>query len=152
LLIGAVVSVLAVGAATAAFLSGRLTDPSEDPATVEQPRIIAAMSDYRSAYRNRNLAGVVKVFPDLPADMRRAMEQAFTECLVYEVQFGNIDVAFDATDPNAATVDVRSTHTCTPNSGGRQTVTSHDEVYSLKKVGDTWLIAGAAPVSAGGPQ
>jgi eukaryotic-like serine/threonine-protein kinase len=152
LLIGAAVVVLTVGAATAAFLSGRLNPPPEDPATVERPRIIATMADYRSAYRNRNLAGVVKVFPELPADMRQAMEQAFTDCLVYEVQFGNMDVAFDAADPSNATVDVRSTHTCTPNSGGRQTNASHHEVYSLKKAGDAWLIAAAAPVSAGGPQ
>jgi hypothetical protein len=152
LLVGASVVVLAVGAATAAFLSGWFSPPPEDPATVERPRIITAMADYRSAYRNRNLAGLEKVFPDLPADTRRAMQQAFTDCLVYEVQFENLEVAFDAADPNNATVEVRSTHTCTPNSGGRQTNASHHEVFSLKKMGDAWLIAGATPVSAGRPQ
>jgi hypothetical protein len=152
ILIGAVVAVLTIGAAAAALLSGRFNPPPEDPAAVERPRIIAAMADYRSAYRNRDLAGVVKVFPELPADTRRAMEQTFTNCLVYEVQFGNIDVGFDASDPNNATVEVRSTHTCTPNSGGRQTNASHHDMFSLKKMGDTWLIASAAPVSASGPQ
>ena len=110
------------------------------------------MGDYRSAYRNRNLAGVVKVFPELPADTRREMEQAFTNCLVYEVQFGSTDVVFEAANPNNATVEVRSTHTCTPTSGGRQTNAAHHEVYSLKRVGDRWLIVDAEPVSAGRPQ
>jgi hypothetical protein len=80
------------------------------------------------------------------------MQQAFENCLIYEVVFADMQVALDAADPNSAQVDVRSTHNCTPTSGGRQTNASHHDVFSLKKIGDAWLIAGSARGSAGGPQ
>lgn len=150
LLIGAGVLVVAIGAAAAAI--PWFNQPPPTAIEVEGPRIEAAMGAYRSAYRNRNLEGVVKVFPELPADTKRTMEQAFTNCLVYEVTFADMHVALDAVDPNSAEVDVRSTYNCTPTSGGRQTETSRHEVFALKKIGDEWLIAGAAPVSAGRPQ
>jgi serine/threonine-protein kinase len=148
LLISVGVLAVAIGAAAAAL--PWLNQPPPPPIEVEGPRIEAAMAEYRSAYRNRNLGGVAKVFPTLPADARRAMQQTFSNCLVYEVTFADMQVAL-AADTARAEVDVRSTHTCTPNSGGRQTSTSHHEVYSLKKSGDTWVIDSAAPVSAGRP-
>jgi hypothetical protein len=80
------------------------------------------------------------------------MQQAFEDCLVYEVVFADMQVALDAADPNSAQVDVRSTHNCTPTSGGRQTNASHHDMFSLKRIGDAWLIAGSAPVSARRPQ
>ena len=146
------VVVVAIGAAAAAYLSGQFNPPPQDPLTVARPQIEAAMAEYRSAYRNRDLEGVVRVFPALPADTRKTMQQAFENCLVYEVVFADMRVALDAADPNSAQVDVRSTHNCTPTSGGRQTNASHHDVFSLKKIGDAWLIAGSAPVSAGRPQ
>jgi len=149
LLIGAGVIAVAIGAATAA--RPWFNQPPPAPIEVEGPRIEAAMGAYRSAYRNRNLEGVVKVFPELPADTKRTMEQAFTNCLVYEVTFADMKVAL-AADPNSAEVDVLSTYNCTPTSGGRQSETSRHEVFSLKKIGDDWLISGAVPVSAGRPQ
>ena len=151
-LIGGAEAVVVIGAVAAAYLSGALNRPPEDPMIAEPPRIEATMADYRSAYRNKNLAGVVKVFPALPADTKRSMQEAFGNCLVYEVMFANMQVKLDAANPTNAQVDVRSTHQCTPNSGGRQTNTSHHDVFSLKKVGDSWRIEGAEPVSAGGPQ
>jgi serine/threonine-protein kinase len=151
MLIGVGVVVVAIGAA-AAYLSGQFNPPPQDPLTVARPQIEAAMAEYRSAYRNRDLEGVVKVFPGLPADTRKTMQQAFENCLIYEVVFADMQVALDAADPNSAQVDVRSTHNCTPTSGGRQTNASHHDVFSLKKIGDAWLIAGSAPGSAGGPQ
>ncbi len=150
LLIAAGVIAVAIGAAAAAI--PWFNQPPPTAIEVEGPRIEAAMSAYRSAYRNRDLEGVVEVFPELPADAKRTMEQAFTNCLVYEVTFADMHVALDAADPNSAEVDVRSTYNCTPTSGGRQTETSHHEVFALKKIGNEWLIAGAAPVSAGRPQ
>jgi ketosteroid isomerase-like protein len=151
-LIGVGVVVVAIGAAAAAYLSGQFNPPPQDPLTAARPEIEAAMAEYRSAYRNRDLEGVVKVFPGLPADTRQTMQQAFENCLIYEVVFADMRVALNAADPNSAQVDVRSTHNCTPTSGGRQTNASHHDVFSLKKIGDAWLIAGSAPVSAGGPQ
>jgi serine/threonine-protein kinase len=150
LLIAAGVIAVAIGAAAAAI--PWLNQPPPSPIEVEGPRIEEAMSAYRSAYRNRDLEGVVEMFPELPADTKRTMEQAFANCLVYEVTFADMHVALDAADPNSAEVDVRSTYNCTPTSGGRQTETSHHEVFALKKIGDEWLIAGATPVSAGRPQ
>jgi serine/threonine protein kinase len=150
LLIGAGVIAVAIGAAAAAI--PWFNQPPPTAIEVEGPRIEAAMGAYRSAYRNRDLEGVVKVFPELPADTKQTMQQAFTNCLVYEVTFADMRVALDAADPNSAEVDVRSTYNCTPTSGGRQTETSRHEVFALKKIGDEWLIAGAAPVSAGRPQ
>ena len=150
LVIGVGVIAVAIGAAVAAIPWFNQTPLT--PIEVEGPRIEAAMDEYRSAYRNRNLEGVMEVFPELPADTKRTMEQAFTNCLVYEVTFADMKVALDAADPNRAEVDVRSTYNCTPTSGGRQTETSRHDVFSLKKIGDEWLIAGAAPVSASRPQ
>jgi serine/threonine protein kinase/ketosteroid isomerase-like protein len=152
MLIGVAVVVVAIGAAAAAYLSGQFNPPPQDPLTVARPQIEAAMAEYRSAYRNRDLEGVVEVFPELPAATRQAMQQAFENCLIYEVVFADMQVALDAADPNSAQVEVRSTHNCTPTSGGRQTDTSHHDVFALKKIGDEWLITGSAPVSAGGPQ
>jgi serine/threonine protein kinase len=149
LLIGAAVAVVAIGAAAAAI--PWLNQPAPPAIDVERPGIEAAMAEYRSAYRNRDLDGVVEVFPELPADAKRAMEQAFANCLVYEVTFANMRVALDPANSNSAEVDVESTHECTPNSGGRQTSTSRHDVFSLRKVGDEWLIAGSAPASASRP-
>lgn len=149
-MIGVGVIAVAIGAAVAAIPWFNQTPLT--PMEVEGPRIEAAMDAYRSAYRNRNLEGVMEVFPELPADTKRTMEQAFTSCLVYEVTFADMKVALDAADTNSAEVDVRSTYNCTPTSGGRQTETSRHDVFSLKKIGDEWLIAGAAPVSASRPQ
>ena len=150
LLISVGVIAVAIGAAAAAI--PWLNQTPLTPMEVEGPRIEAAMDAYRSAYRNRDLKGVMEVFPELPADTKRTMEQAFTNCLVYEVTFADMKVALAAADPNSAEVDVRSTYNCTPTSGGRQTETSRHDVFSLKKIGDEWLIAGAAPVSASRPQ
>jgi ketosteroid isomerase-like protein len=150
LLICGGVAVVAIGATAAAI--PWLNQPPPEPIVVERPRIEAAMGEYRTAYRNRNLDGVLDIFPELPAESRRTMERAFTNCLVYEVTFDVMNVTLSATDPNSAEVDLRSTHECTPNSGGQQTSASRHEVFSLRKIKDEWLIASAAAVSAGRPQ
>jgi hypothetical protein len=67
------------------------------------------------------------------------------------VTFANMKVALDPTDPNNAEVDVQSTHECTPNSGGRQTNASRHDMFSLRKIGDKWLIRGSTPASASRP-
>ena len=150
LLIAAGVVIVAIGAAAAAI--PWLNPPAPEPTEVESPRILAVMGEYRTAYRNRNLEGVLKVFPELPADTKRTMQQAFANCLVYEVEFADVKVRLDAADPNKAEVDVLSMHTCTPTSGGRQTNASRHDAFSMRKIGDDWLIAQAAPVSASRPQ
>jgi len=143
------VVIVAIGAAAAAI--PWFNQPPADPMEVERPLILATMGKYRSAYRNRDLPGVVEVFPGIPAEAQKAMEQAFTNCLVYEVTFADVKVMLDTATPASASVDVESTHECTPNSG-RQTTASHHDVFSLKKIGDEWLISSAAAVSAGRPK
>ena len=149
LVIAAGAVIVVIGAAAAAI--PWLNQPPADPIEVERPLILAAMGKYRSAYRNRDLEGVVEVFPGIPADAKRAMEQAFTNCLVYEVTFEDMKVTLDTATPSSASVDVQSMHECTPNSG-RQTTAAHHEVFSLKKIGEEWLISSATPVSASRPK
>jgi len=52
-------------------------------------------------------------------------------------------VALNPADPTRAQVDVGSTHTCTPNSGGRQTTTTQRDVFTLRKDGEAWVIDSA---------
>jgi hypothetical protein len=101
------------------------------------------MERFRSAYRNRDLDGVVAVFPSLPRDLRQNMQRAFASCVVYEVVFSNMQLELNP-EATQAEVDARSAHTCTPNSNERQTTTSRDDVFTLQRQGDNWLIASVA--------
>ena len=107
------------------------------------------MGRFRTAYRNRDLDGVAGVFPKLPRETRQTMQRAFNTCLVYEVTFAGMEVAMNPTDDTLAQVNVSSTHTCTPNSGARQTTTTQRDVFTLRKSGDTWLIDAAARATGG---
>ena len=110
------------------------------------------MERFRTAYRNRNLEGVTEVFPTLPGETGQAMQRSFDDCLVYEVTFADMQVDMSPTDATQAQVDVRSTHTCTPNSGGRQTIAEQHDLFSLSKSGDDWRIDSAVPTpDASGP-
>jgi ketosteroid isomerase-like protein len=145
------VLVVAIGLATAAR---SWLNPPSDPMEEERPGIEAAMGQYRNAYRNRDLDGVTKVFPALSAESRQVMQRAFADCLVYEVTFADLQVTLNGSDPGRAQADVRSTHTCTPSSGGRQTETSRRDLFELRKNDGAWLIESAtpAPASTGGSQ
>lgn len=101
------------------------------------------MGRFRIAYRNRNLEGVTAVFPTLPRETGQTMRRLFTNCLVYEVTFADMQVEMDPADATLAQVNVRGTHTCTPNSGGRQSTTTQRDVFTLRKNGDAWLIESA---------
>jgi eukaryotic-like serine/threonine-protein kinase len=143
---GVVIAAIAAAAAAIPWFS----TPPPEPLTVEGPRIESTLEQYRGAYRNRDLDGIIAVYPTLPEGARRTMQQAFANCLVYEVTFAAVQVTLDPEDPTRASVDVQSTHTCTPNSGGRQSETSRSERFSLRKNGEAWLIDTAAPVSTSG--
>lgn len=120
-----------------------LTPAPPDPVVQARRDVEAAMERFRTAYRNRNLEGVVQVFPTLPRDTRRAMQRSFNDCLVYEVTFSEMQVEVNPADATLAQADVRSLHTCTPNAGGRQSTTGQRDVFTLKKSGDTWRIDSA---------
>ena len=117
----------------------------------ERPGIEAAMERFRTACRNRNLEGVTEVFPALPPETGQAMQRSFDDCLVYEVTFANMQIDMDPANEALAQVDVRSTHTCTPNSGERQTTGEQHDLFTLQKSGDGWYIDSAvlAPDASG---
>jgi len=129
---------IAAGAVVALpYLSGLPPDPLE----VERPAIEAAMERFRVGYRNRDMDAVLAAFPELPAPVRQTMQRSFDSCIVYEVTFDQMNVALAPADAGVAEADVRSTHTCTPQSGGRQTTALQHEVYRLRKSGEGWVLS-----------
>jgi serine/threonine-protein kinase len=136
------------GAGAVALLAGAalampwLTGPPPSPLEQERPAIEAAMERYRLAYRNRDLEAVTTEFPTLPASLRQTMQRTFKGCLVYEVVFDGVQVQLAAQSDAEAEVALRSTHTCTPQSGGPQTVSAQNETYTLRKDGEAWVIDG----------
>ena len=142
ILVGSAAGALVVAAVA---LIPWLTAAPPDALERERPGIEAAMERFWTAYRNRNLEGVTEVFPTLPGETGQAMQRSFDDCLVYEVTFADMQVEMNLTDATQAQVDVRSTHTCTPNSGGRQTIAGQHDLFSLRKSGDDWRIDSAVP-------
>jgi hypothetical protein len=132
----AVALLVAAGGAMVAIPS--LTE-EPDPVEVERPRVVEAMESFRSAYRTKSLDGVAAVFPSLPRDLRQRMQAAFDRCLIYEVQFSDMQVELNR-QATAATVNVTSAHTCTPNSNARQTTTTERDVFTLSRDGEAWRI------------
>ncbi|MBI2187827.1 MAG: serine/threonine protein kinase [Acidobacteria bacterium] len=133
-------AVVLVGAALAAM--PWLSSPPPSPLERERPAIEAAMERYRIAYRNRDLPAVAAAFPTLPADLRQTMQRTFKACLVYEVTFDGMQVQLAPGSETQAQVTLRSTHTCTPQSGGPPTTATQSETFALQKNGDAWLIGG----------
>jgi serine/threonine protein kinase len=120
-----------------------LTAEPPDPSAQERAGVEAAMERFRTAYRNRDLQGVREVFPALPPEIERTMQRSFDDCLVYEVIFTNMQIESSPADAALAQADLRSAHTCTPNSGARQTTAEHHDMFTLGKSGDTWRINSA---------
>jgi serine/threonine protein kinase len=106
----------------------------------ERAGVAAAMERFRIGYRNRDLEAVRMAFPGLRPDAEHAMARTFANCLVYEVIFDEVTLVLTSADSAVAQADVRSTHTCTPQSTGPQKSTVHHDVYTLGKHGDTWVI------------
>jgi serine/threonine protein kinase len=142
---------IGIGAGAVALVAGAavavpyFTGPPPDPLEVERPAIEAAMERFRIGYRNRDMDAVVAAFPELPGNVRQSMQRTFNNCIVYDVAFVQMNVTL-APDPNMAEAEVRSTHTCTPNSGGQQTIGTQREVYTLRKSGNNWILNGVRPV------
>ena len=113
MVIGSAVGALVLVAAIA--IIGRPPPPSD--LERERPGIEETMGRFRVAYRNRNLEGVMGVFPTLPGETRQAMQRSFDDCLVYEVTFADMQVELDPTD---ATLKRFSNRPCT-TWGGRGT-------------------------------
>jgi serine/threonine protein kinase len=117
-----------------------LTAASSNRIERERAGVAAAMERFRIGYRNRDLEAVRMAFPGLRPNAERAMARTFADCLVYEVIFDEVTLVLTSADSAVARADVRSTHTCTPQSTGPQKSTVHHDVYMLGKHGDTWVI------------
>lgn len=146
ILIGSGAAAIVIGAAAALPW---LTAAPPDVLDRERPAIEASMERFRIGYRNRDLPAVAAAFPALPRDFRQTLQRTFANCLVYDVTFDEMSIAIPPGNESAAQVTVRSTHTCTPQSGGRQTTASHNDVFTLQKTDDAWTIGGMAPAPTG---
>ena len=102
------------------------------------------MERFRGAYRNRDLDGVVAVFPSLPRALRLDMEREFNRCLLYEVMFSDMQVTLNP-EATEAEVNVQSAYTCTPNSNERQRSATRDQAFTLQRQGEEWLIDSVVP-------
>ncbi len=121
-----------------------LTAAPADPIDQERPGIAVALERFRIGYRTRDLEAVRAAFPTLRRDVQQMMQRTFSACLVYEVTFDQVAIELASTDAAVAQADVRSTHTCTLQSGGRQTTATRHDVYTLRKDGDIWIIDAVA--------
>jgi len=139
-------SILGIGIfAVLSVLSWQQTPPPT-PLERERPAISLALEQFRAAYRTRDMEAMTAVFPSIPAQTEQAMRRTFNTCLVYELNYDGVRVRMDADDDRLATADIRSSHTCTPKSGGRQTITDRHDILSLRKVGDTWVVDDTEPI------
>jgi ketosteroid isomerase-like protein len=111
----------------------------------EKPAIDSTLERFRAAYRTRDMEAMAVVFPSMPPQTERAMRRTFDTCLVYEVTYDGIRDTMDPNDDTLATADIRSSHTCTPKSGGREMTTDEHDVLSLRKDGQRWVVERTIP-------
>jgi hypothetical protein len=136
-----------LGACVIAVLTALSWTPAPPPTPMERekPAIDSALERFRSAYRTRDMEAMTVVFPSMPRETERAMRRTFDACLVYEVTYDGVRVTLDPDDDTFATADIRSSHTCTPKSGGREMTTDRHDVLSLRKDGQRWVVERTAP-------
>jgi hypothetical protein len=73
--------------------------------------------------------------------MEQSLNRAFTrDCRAYDFSYLNPRFALTADDPTSATVTAQTSYTCQPRSGKAAEGVSGQEVFLLRKTGDTWLI------------
>ena len=139
-------SILGIGIFAILSVMSWQKTPPPTPLERERPAIGLALEQYRAAYRTRDMEAMTVVFPSIPTQIEQAMRRTFNTCLVYELNYDGVRVRMDANDDRIATADIRSSHTCTPKSGGRQTITDRHDLLSLRKVGDAWVVDNTEPI------
>ena len=108
---------------------------------VERAGILGAIGRYQNAYRERSVKALKAVYPGLPREMEQQLGRAFSrDCRAYDFAYLNPSVAFTPDDPTAATVTALTTYTCQPRSGQAAAGVSGQEVFMMRKAGDTWVI------------
>jgi hypothetical protein len=111
-----------------------------NPLDRERPGLIAALGRFQAAYRDRDINAVIQVYPSLQREARQALQRSFENCRVYDVQFDDMRFLIDPSEPTTAQVNVRSTYTCTPRTGQRPVSAPQQDVFTLRKRAEVWLI------------
>jgi tetratricopeptide (TPR) repeat protein len=107
----------------------------------ERAAIYGAMGRYQNAYRERNVKALKTVYPGLPREAEQRLGRSFSrDCRAYDFQYLNPLIAFPPDDPSAATLSALTTYTCQPPSAQAPIVVSGQEVFMMRKSGETWVI------------
>ncbi len=123
--------------------------PAPAPNVLDRERagVAGAMGRFQAAYRSRDIAALIQVFPTLQGAARQQVEQAFRNCGAYDLLFDDMAIDLNAADPTLAQVKVRSTYVCTPRAqrGNNKLALTpfaapQRDVFSLRKRGDVWVV------------
>jgi hypothetical protein len=108
---------------------------------VERAGLLGALNRFQDAYRNRSIRDLQAVYPSLPREERQALERSFgRDCGAVDFTYLNPQFGLNADDPTSATVTMRTTFTCQPRTGQRAQIVAGQQVFILRKAGDTWLV------------
>ena len=131
--------------------------PSAPPATAPRPSaidserggIVRALTRYQDAYRERSVAAIEKIYPNIGRETRQQLEKQFKDCRSFDLTFGNLGVSLATDDPTAATVNVRTNYQCQPRTGQKPLSYEQQDVFQLRKVSGEWLIERTGAMDSG---
>ena len=119
-----------------------------NPLDRERAGILAILTRYQDAYRDMSVQAVREVYPSLPREEGQTLEKNFRNCRSFDAAFTNIQPTM-GDDPNQATVQVRTTYTCTPKTGQAPPSQPVQEVFQLRKLLGAWIIERAGIMDTG---
>jgi serine/threonine-protein kinase len=129
-----------VDAAPAAAPPAATTVPRPSALDNERAGIVRALTDYQQAYRSMNVDALRKVYPNLTREAGQDLAKAFRQCRLYDVTFGNMDVALAGDPPTTATVTVQSEYLCQPKTAQQAVPQKVEDIFRLQKVAGAWVI------------
>jgi hypothetical protein len=110
------------------------------PPELDSAGILGALNRYKSAYGNRNVDAIRKVYPSLPQDESERLRKNFNACRDVNVEFSGMQTSPVAEDPTVAVVTVRSTYFCQPRIKAPAQQVPQEDVFRLRNVNGVWLI------------
>jgi serine/threonine-protein kinase len=113
--------------------------PRTSALDVERPEILQTLTAYQSAYRQKNVEAIRKVYGNLRREAAQDLERNFDNCSTADLTFGNIDIAL-SDPPITATATVQSTYLCQPKTRQKGVPYQVEDVFGLRKVAGKWLI------------
>lgn len=116
------------------------TAPRPSALDNERAGIVRALTDYQQAYRSMNVDALRKVYPNLTREAGQDLAKAFRQCRLYDVTFGNMDVALAGDPPTTATVTVQSEYLCQPKTAQQAVPQKVEDIFRLQKVAGAWVI------------